>query len=166
MATQRDASQIAEIHVQTWQVAYRGLVPDDYLDALSVDQRAEAWRQILADSDLPCTGAFVLECDAVVVGFVHVSPSRDDDAEAAIGEVTAIYVLADFWSRGVGRALMHCAVENLRDAGFTSATLWVLDANLRARRFYEAAGWASDGATQFSDRGTFSFSEVRYRRTI
>jgi GNAT superfamily N-acetyltransferase len=166
IATERDARQIAEVHVQTWRVAYRGLVPDDYLDALSVDQRAETWRQILADADLPPAGAFVLECDAVVVGFVHASPSRDDDADATIGEVTSIYVLADFWSGGGGRALMDRSIESLRDAGFAAATLWVLNTNLRARRFYEAAGWDSDGATQVADRGAFSLSEVRYRRTI
>jgi GNAT superfamily N-acetyltransferase len=165
-AVESDARPIAEVHVRTWQVAYRGQIPDEYLDSLSVDQREIAWRQILADADLLAGGVLVLEHEAGIVGFAGVSASRDDDADRAIGEVGSIYVLPDFWNRGGGRALFDRAVDGLRAAGFSVATLWVLDTNLRARRFYEAAGWVADGATKVDDRGTFTLREFRYRTTI
>jgi GNAT superfamily N-acetyltransferase len=163
VASDSDARQIAEVHVATWRVAYRGLVPDEYLASLSVDQREEAWWRILAGADPPRTGALVLHHDVGVVAFAHWSPSRDDDAGPTIGEVTAIYVLPDFWGAGGGRSLLDGAIDNLRQAGFVRATLWVLETNLRARRFYEATGWLADGATKVEDRGSFSLREVRYR---
>jgi len=61
---------------------------------------------------------------------------------------------------------MDRAMATLRAVGFSTATLWVLDTNLRARRFYEAAGWVPDGATKVDDRATFTLREVRYRTTI
>jgi len=64
IATQADARSIAEVQIETWQVAYRGQVPDEYLESLSIDRRETIWSQILAGSNLPSTGAFVIEDDA------------------------------------------------------------------------------------------------------
>ncbi len=153
--------------MRTWQVAYRGQVPAGFLDALATDQREAGWRQVLAGSDLPSTGAFVIEDDAHrVIGFVHISPSRDADAAAATGEVTSVYLLPEYWGQGFGRALMDRALDSLRDAGFSAATLWVLDSNLDARSFYEATGWATDGGTKVDDRAELSLHELRYRHTL
>ncbi len=52
------------------------------------------------------------------------------------------------WGTGAGRLLMSAFVERLRESGFEDATLWVLDDNPRARRFYEAAGWTLDGGSR------------------
>jgi len=67
-------------------------VPDAHLDALSVDGRRKAWSRILADTDLPRTGTFVLTDGLDVIGFAHVAPTRDDDLPDSTGEVTGIYV--------------------------------------------------------------------------
>jgi len=162
-AVEADARSIAEVHVVTWRVAYRGQVPDDYLESLSVDQREDMWWAILADTG---TKTFVLEHDARVVGFASVSPSRDEDATPTTGEVTAIYVHPERWGAGAGHALLESAVDALREAGNSSATLWVLDTNGRARAFYEAHGWAADGASKSEERDSFVLREVRYRTTI
>jgi GNAT superfamily N-acetyltransferase len=158
-----DERDIAEVGVRTWRVAYRGQVPDSYLDGLSVEDRTEVWRSILSESSWPTKVQLVVEDNARVVGFAGVSRSRDEDSRPEIGEVTAIYLLPDYWDRGCGRALFDRAVETLKAAGFSEATLWVLDTNARARRFYEAAGWTPDGATKLDDRGAFTLHEVRYR---
>jgi GNAT superfamily N-acetyltransferase len=100
------------------------------------------------------------------VGFAHVAPSRDDDAEEDVGELTAIYVLPDVWGHGGGRLLIERALESLGSAGFAEATLWVLDTNGRARRFYEAAEWHPDGASKVDDRQSFRMTDVRYRRMV
>jgi GNAT superfamily N-acetyltransferase len=76
-------------------------------------------------------------------------PARDDDAEpASAGELAAIYLVPELWGTGLGRELMASGLSALCDAGFGEATLWVLDTNSRARRFYEAAGWHADGAVK------------------
>ena len=108
----------------------------------------------------------VLEEDEAVVGFCHFSPTRDDDAARATGEVTAIYLLPSHWRRGGGSRLLARAVEALTAAGFRRATLWVLDGNCRARRFYERHGWHADGSIKVDDRGTFHLRELRYAREL
>lgn len=161
-----DAASIAVVHVRTWQDAYRGLMPQDYLDNQSVERRREVWQRILTETDWPRTGAFVAENGDGVIGFAHVGPARDADASEDVGEVDSIYVLASAWGTGAGRALMTAAVSTLRDARFREATLWVLDTNVRARRFYETAGWAVDGIERTEELGGFPVREVRYRRPL
>lgn len=162
-ATARDVTAIATIHVKTWQVAYQGQVPDESLERLSVDGRISAWSDILAATAWPSTGVFVAEDDgADVVGFTHVAPSRDDDSAPGTAEVTSIYVRPDAWRGGAGRSLLEAACASVRSGGFGSATLWVLDSNERARRFYEAMGWRADGRVKVDWRREFELNEVRY----
>jgi GNAT superfamily N-acetyltransferase len=161
-----DEVAIAEVHVRSWQTAYRGQIPDHFLDSLSIEERAAMWRRMIAESDPAISLCLVAEEGGRIVGFAHTSPSRDAEAPTGTGELTAIYLLAEHRGQGIGRALIERAVAELTAAGFARSTLWVLDTNVRAQRFYEAAGWVPDGATQVSDRGTFSLLEVRYRREL
>ena len=61
---------------------------------------------------------------------------------------------------------MDASLDRLRDLGFTEVTLWVLDTNERSRRFYEAAGFALDGATKLHEIGGQAVTEFRYRRSL
>jgi GNAT superfamily N-acetyltransferase len=164
-AVSSDGSQIGLVHVRSWQATYRGLLPQSVLDGLDAGKRGEYWEQYLSADARPGETVLVAEEDGVVVGFASVGPSRDEDANGK-GEVRAIYLLADHWGRGIGRALMDAALNTLRQAGCTQATLWLLDTNARARQFYEAGGWAPDGATKQDDGRGFPITEVRYRREL
>ncbi len=166
-ATTDDVTEVATVHVRSWQVAYRGLIPDEVLDDLSVERRAAMWRQILG---LNLAGHAVLVAQAdgegEVCGFVHVGPARDGDVDPGTAEVAAIYLLAEAWGQGTGRELMAEAVRTMRDAGYQSAVLWVLVANDRARRFYEIAGWSCDGTEKSEPFGPATLVETRYRRPL
>ena len=157
-----DEAAIAEVHVLAWRVAYRGILPDAYLDGLSVTSRRDRWRQVLTELEPPARGAFVALEGLGHVGFVHFCPSRDLDAGPEVGEITSIYVHPDHWGEGIGRCLVQRAVDSLGVAGFSSATLWVLDGNARARAFYEATRWRPDGATKDDERAGVALHEVRY----
>jgi len=144
-ASADDARAIAEVHVGSWRWAYRGQLPDDLLDGLSVDDREAMWAAWFLRPEE--RGAVVVACteDGRIVGFANVGPSRDEGASSDTGELRAIYVLQDVQGTGAGRALHDVAMERLRVAAFTRATLWVLETNDLGRRFYERAGWAWDG---------------------
>jgi GNAT superfamily N-acetyltransferase len=144
-ARPEDARPVAEVHVASWRHAYRGLLPEDSLERLSIDDREATWLGVFADPD-PRSGAFVAEVEGRIVGFASFGPSRDEDAPDRTGEVPAIYLDPAVLGTGVGRELFEAATMALRDAGFARANLWVLEANTPARRFYEKAGWACDGA--------------------
>lgn len=167
-ARPEDAQALAGVHVHSWQAAYAGLIPQSYLDMLSVAGRTEGWKRVLGEGGVwPGSETLVAELEGRVVAFVTISPTRDEDQGSdRVGEVGAIYALSEVWGRGIGRALMEAAIERLTEAGYSEATLWVLDTNARARRFYEAGAWRPDGAVKRDDRGEFALQEVRYRRAL
>ena len=160
-ATVRDARAIAEVHVASWRWAYRDTFPAAALDALDVDERARTWSERLGDGD-PLTETLVADDDGAVVGFCGYGPCREGDAPPGTAEVYAIYLREEAAGRGVGRALFTRANERLRALGYRRATLWVLETNERTRRFYEAAGWAADGAGSAHRLGRATLPIVRY----
>jgi len=161
-AVPADARSIAEIHVRSWQAAYRGQLTDDYLDGLSVDARLEQHRESLEAPPAEWR-TWVAEDDRGTIGFAVTGPSQDADATDRTAEVYAIYLDPERVGTGSGRALFEHAVGDLRERGFAAATLWVLETNEVARRFYEVAGWALDG-TEASERVDDELRPtVRYR---
>jgi L-amino acid N-acyltransferase YncA len=105
----------------------------------------------------------VVEDEGRVVGFAFTGPTRDASADrATTGEVSAIYLEPEVVGRGLGRALMARALDDLRVMGYRRACLWVLAENRVARRFYEAAGFRSDGGEQTEEMDGFVLHEVRY----
>jgi GNAT superfamily N-acetyltransferase len=164
-----DAALIAEVHVLGWQGGYRGLMPQCYLDGLQADgARTERWTHALESVDWSRGGVFVAERDdGQVAGFASFGPTRDqDDDPARVAEVYAIYLAPVVWGQGFGRALMSAALEHLTGAAYGEATLWVLDTNVRARRFYAAAGFGADGSGKTDDTRGFTIREIRYRRPL
>jgi ribosomal protein S18 acetylase RimI-like enzyme len=162
-ATGADAPAVAAMHIRAWQVAYRGIVPDAHLEGLDVATRAARYDFDSAAPGVPETWIAVDGDD--IVGFVAVAPSRDEDLPG-LGEVCAIYVDPDRWRSGAGSALLAQAEVLLGDAGVDEAHLWVLEDNARARRFYERAGWALDGARKVVEIGGKPLAEVRYRKAV
>ena len=94
--------------------------------------------------------------DGSVVGFVALGAC----------EVRAIYALPEAWGSGAGPDLMRAAIAQLRDDGCVEAFLWVLEDNPRARRFYEHAGWTTDGTRRPIEVFGVSVPEIRYAKTL
>lgn len=163
--TIEDAEQIGAIHVGAWQWAYRGLMPDDFLDGLDPVARGESWARRLVDADT-CRRQLVAIIGPAVVGFVSFGHSRDDDAEPGTGEVMALYLEPERLGTGIGRGLFTSSLDKLRDDGHEQATVWVLDTNRRGRRFYEKAGMRLDGATKSDELRGFGVTELRYRMQL
>lgn len=163
LADPRDAAAIAALHLRAWQWAYAGLIPSAYLGGLSsrLAERERLWRGWLTPPSDART--WVAEKAGRIVGFVTVGPSGDPDATEQTGEVRALYLDPDVVGTGLGRALFTRAQDDLRQHGSDDATLWVLDTNARARRFYAAAGWQPDGATRTERIGGVDLLERRYR---
>ena len=159
IAVGADAEAVERIRIRGWQAAYRHVFPPEELDRLQVD-----WARWKRQIETPPFGwtIFVAENDGVICGFAAAGPSRDG---GSAGELYAIYVDPDAWSTGAGRALIERAEERLAET-YDEAVLWVLDDNPRARRFYERAGWAPDGARKYELRLGVSALEVRYTKRL
>ncbi|WP_176159637.1 GNAT family N-acetyltransferase [Prosthecobacter debontii] len=158
-ATTSDARSIAEIHVSAWRAAYQGILPEGYLNRFSVEKREQIWKGACEqdDSDL-----LVATTRSEVVGFCHLTPSRDQDSEDA-GEITSIYLAPEQKRRGLGRALVEASLALASAQGFERITLWVLVENLPARQFYEALGFRPDGMLKEETDGDVCLREMRYQ---
>jgi GNAT superfamily N-acetyltransferase len=163
-ANPADAIAVAHVHVRSWQIAYRGLLPQPYLDSLRPEDRAGVYDFATVDPMKPYT--LVAEgSDRSITGFVTICSPRDQDLAHA-GEVCALYVDPLFWGQGFGAALIAAARLRLLEHGFSTAYLWLLDGNLRGGRFYAKDGWVPDGQRRTDTMWGVSVNEARYQRKL
>jgi len=158
-----DASAIAGVHVRSWQAAFAGLVPQHYLDAMDPSREESEWKTRIAETRWPSSGVLVAETKAGIVGFAGFGSSQET---SAIAEIGTLYAMPEVWGTGIGKQLMLATLTTLAQAGYAQATLWVLEDNERARRFYEAADWRADGAVVKDTTGGTSLNKLRYRRPV
>lgn len=157
-----DAEALAVVHVAAWQAAYRGLMPDRFLDGITVERWRDRWAGRLAAGSPPVR---VAVRDGAIVGFCTVAtPSRDADAGPGVAEVVALNVSPVAWRSGVGGALMADALARFRREGWSTATLWVVDGNTRAQAFYRRLGFQEDGAA--STHAPSGATELRMRVSL
>lgn len=166
-ATVRDADQVADIHVRSWQAAHADLFPKTYLDSFYAARPTQCWRASLVGTDWPKAGVLVISPEKDVLGFAGFGPSRDDgEDQALVGEIRDIYLIPEAWGKGIGRRLMSTALARLASAGYSQVTLWVVASNTRARSFYTRGGWIEDGTRKCDVGQGFPIEEVRYRKQI
>lgn len=161
-----DVDAVAAVRVRGWQAAYAGILPQAYLDGMSVAEDAARRRGRLAASRGRVCNLVAVDAADAVVGWASLGPWRGADAAAAggAGEVYALYVQPESVGTGVGRALLDAVHEEAARRRMPELLLWVLRDNARARRFYARAGYVCDGGTQAEEYDGVAAVEVRYRR--
>ncbi len=158
-----DEMAVARVHVRSWQVAYRTLMPQEYLDQLRPEDRAAHYDFATGDPQKPHT-IVAVESESVL-GFATTMPTRSEDL-SGYGELAALYVDPEHWGRGVGLALVQAARAHLVEAGFLKAMLWVLVGNTGADRFYQKDKWIPDGIRQAEFVWGISLDGLRYTRDL
>ncbi|MFN8376095.1 MAG: GNAT family N-acetyltransferase [Anaerolineae bacterium] len=162
-ATADDAPALARVHVDSWQVAYRGIVPESHLERFTYAWRERAFRKALSDNS---EETYLLQDEEQPVAILTIGASRDDDLDTqAVGELWGIYITPDYWRRGIGTTLVREAERMLHARGCTAVVLWVLADNHDARRFYEKMGYAADGVSKTVTLGQ-PLSAVRYHKML
>jgi GNAT superfamily N-acetyltransferase len=133
-ASASDVTAIAEFQTTCWSDAYRGVVPQAYLDRVGVADRERRWSERL---DSGTRRIALAETGASVVGVVSWGLADVEDAPAL--ELMSLYVAVDHRGTGLATRLIHRAV------GGSPAHLWVFEDNPRAKRFYAKQGFRFDG---------------------
>jgi GNAT superfamily N-acetyltransferase len=159
LATEDDVEAIAALHAESWRTAYRGLVPDAFLDGPLDEQRLQAWRQRFAGPHPERRWAALAVSGPRVLGFTCVLA----DAEPAHGPLLDnLHVKPDFRGHGIGARLLH---ESRRWAATIAPGqpmhLWVIEGNSAARRFYRAQG-GIEGERRLNDMAGAQVAAVRY----
>jgi len=177
-----DAAQIAAVMRDSWFAGYDGIIAAAVIDRATAPDggarirqsfRIRPWQRMIAAVARGPAPAGATR----IVGYASFGPERDvlempwpypltpAGSAGEIAELYALYVHPAWWSTGTGRALMDQVLAKVRAAGYASITLWVLEANARARRFYQRAGFAADGARHVLD-DLDGVTEIRYRRAL
>lgn len=162
-ALNSDAKSIAKVHIESWQAIYHGIIPDSVLDNLSLEKREQEWHERLRSG----INAWVTVVDGKVIGFASVCPSRDDDTDPkVVAEISAIYLLPEFWRKGIGQKLCQTLFNEVIKKGFKEITLWVLESNNQAAQFYESIGFVATGDVSTDHIGCQNFRVVRYKKIM
>jgi GNAT superfamily N-acetyltransferase len=171
-ATDADTEALAGVRQETWRAAYDGIIPADILARVTgdVNRNRGTFRPHPTRPLLTAVGP-----SDEVVGYASYGPERTANGTfgplpgsygpVCVAELYAIYVTPNSWSSGAGRALMEHVLDGAHDAGYSDISLWVLEKNERARRFYERAGFTLTGERQVLD-GLGGVVEVRYARAL
>jgi ribosomal protein S18 acetylase RimI-like enzyme len=185
-ASAADSPQIAGVMRDSWFAAYQGIIAHQIIDQVTAPDGGarvrqsfgtRPWQHMIA-AVAPYPGpAAVAAAAPGIVGYASFGPELDvlgmswpyprtaAGADGRVAELYALYVRPAWWSTGTGRALMQQVLARVSVDGYRCIMLWVLEDNARARRFYERAGFAPDGARHgLPDLG--GVTEIRYRRAL
>lgn len=158
-ATLEHAAEIGYIHAMAWQAAYAGLIPASFLAGVTPAKRAARFCQHYATRKEHC---YLFQVNGTCAGLAFLGRARNAELPATVGEIGAFYFLPVFWGSPHTHDAMRFCLNHLQAAGYHEVVLWVLEANWRARKFYEKTGFYSDGSQKFIEIGCL-LPEIRYR---
>ena len=147
--SREDAEVVGEIHSKAWKSAYRGLFPDEYIDSDTASKRTEEFLESIKDDKCMY---FLLEASGQPAGIVKTHECDN------VLEIESIYILSEYRGQGLGaEAIDFILAYKPWDGIF----LWVLEDNIKARRFYEKNGFKLSGDTRTINRG-IELKQLRY----
>ena len=186
LASAADAPAIARVRYESWRAAYAGIIPAEIIER--VTGRYDAGREQTVFASRPWRRTLVAEqtpppasAPGEIVGYASYGPERGPGGiplahrsgpqtrpETGAGrraELYALYVAPAWWSTGTGHALTRRVLDETRSEGYPRISLWVLEQNARARRFYERSGFRLQGRTHVMHE-LGGVTEVCYERAI
>ncbi|MDN4491929.1 GNAT family N-acetyltransferase [Ureibacillus aquaedulcis] len=148
-ATKEDAAGIAKVHVDSWRTTYQGIIPNDFLDKLSYEQRTKLWVENFAQ-----TNNYIIVADTSegkIIGFATGS-KRETNAVPNSSDLTSIYLLEEYQGHGIGKELLKHMFLHFKSQGIERVFVDVLTEN-KTRHFYEYYGAKLYNTTQIKIGG-------------
>lgn len=157
-ATSDKAYDIGYVHSKSWQIAYAGIIPQDFLDNFTPEKRAEIFKKVMPTRPEEYYIAYV---EGQPIGMLIIGTTPDADVKPNTGDIMALYLLPEFWGKGYGKELMDFGVNRLYELSHNDIVLWVLESNKRAIKFYEKYGFTFDGVKREINIGK-PLTELRF----
>ena len=161
LAVPSDAPDMAEVHMRSWDVAYKNILPTEYICEKNAG-RLELYKRVITKEN---TKTYVIQCDGKTVGLLRVDTPQDDDLKEHYAELHYIYLHPDYFRQGIGSQAMEFAYEIARGFGKNGMVLWVLEKNADSIRFYEKCGFSADGKT-YDKNFDKPLTSIRMRRDL
>ena len=160
LASGNDAPLISHIHAISWRAAYKGLVPQHFLDRLPDDHWVTSVRSWLDSGRFSC----LIVCEDRQPLGVCVFGRGRDESHADWGEIVSLYLLPGTQRKGLGSILMREALRLMREEGFTRFYVWTLEGNLPADSFYRKHGFIPSAECDSFPLGGAMIPERRFVR--
>jgi len=161
LAIPADAPDMAEVHMRSWEVAYKDFIPADYIREKNAGRPA-LWQRIITDEN---TTQYVIQSDGKTCGIMCVAPPQDEDVSEEFYELHGLYLHPDYYRQGIGTVAMDFAIDIARNLNKTQMTVWVFADNTNSINFYKKCGFTVDGATKILQCGK-PLTAIRMRRKI
>jgi len=149
LAVPADAPDMAEVGMRSWEVAYKDILPADYIREKNAT-RSEQYKRVITDEN---ENSYVIQKDGKTVGIMKIAPSQDGDTDENYYELHYIYLHPDYFRQGIGTQAVEFAFDKARGLGKRFMNVWVLAENENSIRFYEKCGFEADNKTATQNRG-------------
>jgi len=149
LATPADAQDMAEVGMRSWEVAYKEILPADYIREKNAT-RPDLFKRVITDEN---QNSYVIQLGGKTVGIMKLDAPVDDDLTDEYYELHYIYLHPDYFRQGIGAKAMDFAMEKARELGKKHISLWVISENTSSVKFYEKCGYRRDGHTRMQNRG-------------
>ncbi|MBP1996684.1 GNAT family N-acetyltransferase [Paenibacillus eucommiae] len=157
-----DCHDLSIVHLESYRAAYRGIMPDDFLNKMTLEDRSLHVQNLLKTS---AKRIAILRVDGATIGYAEVGKCEDKDLDETWVEIFAIYLLKEYSGRGFGSHLMGWVLDKVLELGHSRASLWVLKENTDAIKFYEKLDFKSDGTERVIKRGK-TLVQMRFQKLI
>lgn len=156
-----DTKSLANIIVESWKSAYSNIIPEDEIAKfLDKQRRQQQFERFIKDEEIVLIGFY----DEIPCGLVFANKDNDEQLKEC-GSIYSIYLLEEYWGKGLATKLMDVVISILKEDGCKQVSLWVYEVNVRARKFYEKCGFTFDGNKKHS-RFSNKPIELRYVKQI
>ena len=149
LAKPDDAQDMAEVHARSWEVAYKDIIPIEYIKAKNAT-RPDLYKRIITDEN---TTQHVIQANGKTVGIMGFGEPKDDDADDNYYELHGVYLHPDYYRKGIGTKAVDFAFEKARKLNKKYMNVWVFAENYNSIKFYEKCGFIADGKTKDYDCG-------------
>ena len=161
LAVPGDAAEMAEVLMRSWEVAYKGIIPDEYIREKNAG-RPEQYKWAVTAKN---TDSYIIRRDGKTVGIMRIAPPQDDDTGDDFYELHYIYLHPDYYRQGIGTKAMAFAFDIARNLGKKYMVVWVFADNVNSVKFYEKCGFQADGKTAMRDFGKM-LTSIRMKRIL
>jgi GNAT superfamily N-acetyltransferase len=161
IAVHADAPDMAEIHMRSWEAAYKDIIPAEYNREKNAGRPA-LWERVLKGVN---TTQYIIKKDGKTAGMLGIGPSQDEDAGDDVYELMGLYLLPEYFRQGIGTHTIEFAFTKARSLNKRIMTVWLLEDNTNAKRFYEKCGFIADGTKREQNFGKI-LNSIRMRRDL
>lgn len=158
-----DVDEITNVHIASWQSAYKGLISREVLANLDHETRKKMWTTSIQENPQE---TIVASEGNQIIGFSNFGHYRDNEDDHSLAEIRAIYLLEPYWRKGIGSSLLNRSIEQIEASYYTTFVLWVLNTNTRAIAFYVKHGFEIDGQEKMEKHWGIELNEIRMSQSI